>query len=143
MNKVVLDANVYVKLFKKEHDSDKVSSLVNKLVSNSVDMVQPHVVVNETITTCEYAQQDIQEVNDFFKALINFRMKLIDLTPSLLDKTLEITKQGHEKSGFPTFNDSMNHAIAIEEEALFITADRRHYEKTKHLGNIELLSNLN
>jgi hypothetical protein len=37
----------------------------------------------------------------------------------------------------------MYHALAIEEEALFITADRKHYEKTKHLGNIELLSNLN
>lgn len=143
MNKVVLDANIYVKLFKKdEHDSEKAIELIARLVKNEVEILEPAVVVNETVATCEVAKQSIQEVCDFFKALINFRMTFVDIDAGLLDQTLEITKVGHPKSGYPTFSDSMYHAIALQKQALFITADRRHYEKTKHLGNIQLLRNI-
>ena len=143
MNKVVLDANIYVKLFKKdEHDSDIAVTLINKLVSNSVEIIEPAIVVNETITTCEIAKQDIQQACDFFKAMIDFKMRFVDINAVLIDQTLSITQEGHEKSGYPTFSDSMYHAIALQEDALFITADRRHYEKAKHLGNIQLLKDL-
>ena len=143
MNKVVLDANIYVKLFKKnEPDCQKANTLVRNFVKNGIEIIEPHIVVNETITTCEHAQYDIQEVCDFFKALIDFRMRFIEINTQLLDKTMEITKEGHPKSGYPTFNDSMYHAIALQENALFITADQRHYEKVKQLGNIALLKNI-
>lgn len=143
MNKVVLDANVYVKIFKKENDSNKAHSLINLLIDNGVDIIEPQVVINETVTTCEYARQDIEEVCNFFKFLISSKlMNIIELSPAILERTIDITKEGHGKSGFPTFNDSMYQSIAIEEGAVFITADRRHYEKTKHLGNIELLGNM-
>jgi len=143
MNKVVLDANIYVELFKKdEHDSKIAIELVNTLVKNSFEIIESSVVVNETISTCEVAKQDIQPARDFFKALIDFRMRFVNITPELLDKTIALTKEGHKKSGYPTFSDSLYHAIAVQEEALFITADRRHYEKTKHLGSIQLLKDL-
>jgi len=143
MNKVVLDANIFVKLFKKdEHDSDKAIELISKLVKSEVVILEPAIVVNETVATCEVAKHDTQEVCEFFKALIGFRMTFVNIDSQLLDKTVDITQEGHPKSGYPTFSDSMYHAVAIKENALFITADRRHYEKTKHLGNIQLLRNL-
>ncbi len=142
MNKVVLDANIYVKLFKKEVDSQQAIDLVNKLVKEGVSIVAPSVVVNETVTTCEVNNQDISEVCDFFLALIDSNIHFTETDSNLIRNTLDLTKQGHEKSGFPTFSDSMYQAIAIKEDALFITADKRHYYKTKHLGNIELLENL-
>ncbi|MCP4403694.1 MAG: type II toxin-antitoxin system VapC family toxin [bacterium] len=79
---------------------------------------------------------------DFFRALIDSNIRFAEIDSDLIQKTLDMTKQGHEKSGFPTFSDSMYQAIAIREDALFITADKRHYEKTNHLGNIELLGAL-
>ncbi len=142
MNKVVLDANIYVKLFKKEVDSQQAKDLVNKLVREGVCILAPSIVINETVTTCEIYKQDISEVCDFFLALIDSNIRFTETDSDVIRKTLDITKQGHEKSGFPTFSDSMYQAIAIKEDALFITADKRHYEKTKHLGNIELLGNL-
>lgn len=142
MNKVVLDANIYVKLFKKEIDSQQAINLLNKLVKEGITIVGPSVVVNETINTCEMYKQDIKEVCDFFRALIDSNINFVELDSSLIQKTLEITQQGHPKSGYPTFSDSMYQAIAIREDALFITADRRHYEKTKRLGNINLFSNI-
>ena len=71
-----------------------------------------------------------------------FNLSFVPLTSALIDKTPAITKDGHEKRGYPTFSDSMYHAIAITEDALFITADKRYYEKIRRLGNIELLRNL-
>lgn len=142
MNKVVLDANIYVKLFKKEADSQQAIDLISKLVREGVSIVAPSIVVNETITTCEVNKQDINQVCGFFLTLINSNLRFAEVDSDLIKKTLDIIKQGHEKSDFPTFSDSMYQAIAIKVNALFITADKRHYEKTKHLGNIELLGNL-
>lgn len=142
MNKVVLDASIFVKFFKKEIDSDHAINLFNKLIQERVEILEPSVVVNETVTTCEVNRFPISEVCDFFSALIGTNIRLIELDGPIIQKTLSMTQEGHEKSGYPTFSDSVYHAIAIQEDALFITADNRHYKKTKHLGQIELLANL-
>ena len=142
MNRVVLDANIYVKLFKKESDSQQAINLISKLVEEGVVILEPSIVVNETINTCEVNKQDITEVCNFFRVLINSNILFVEIDTALIQQTLEITQQRHKKSGYPTFSDSMYQAIAMREGALFITADRRHYEKTKHLGYIELLQRL-
>jgi len=142
MNKVVLDANIFLKVFKEEHDSSHAKDLLKNLVKSITPILEPPIVVNETIHTCERDKLDVEAACYLFKGLIELNLNFVSLTGELIDKTLAITKEGHEKSGYPTFSDSMYHAIAIKEDALFITADKRHYEKTKHLGNIELLINL-
>jgi predicted nucleic acid-binding protein len=142
MNKVVLDANIYVKLFKKEADSQQAMALIHKLVREGVTIIEPSVVVNETITTCEFNKQEIGEVCDFFRAMIDSNIRFVEIDSDLIKETLTITQQGHIKSGFPTFNDSLYQAIAIREDALFITADRRHYQKAKQHSNIAMLSDL-
>ena len=142
MNKVVLDANVFLKIFKDEHDSSRAKELLAGLAKSITPILAPAVVVNETLHACEKDQLDVETACHFFKELLAFNLSFVPLTGALIDKTLAITKDGHEKSGYPTFSDSMYHAIAITEDALFITADKHHYEKTSQLGNIELLGNL-
>lgn len=142
MNKVVLDANIFLKIFKEEHDSNRAKELLSRLAKSITPILAPAVVVNETLHACERDGLDVETTCHFFKELMAFNLSFVPLTGALIDKTLAITKNGHEKSGYPTFSDSMYHAIAITEDALFITADKRHYEKTRHLGNIELLRNL-
>lgn len=142
MNKVVLDANVFLKIFKDEHDSSRTKELLARLAKSITPILAPAVVVNETLHACERDELDVETACHFFKELMAFNLSFVPLTGALIDKTLAITKDGHEKSGYPTFSDSMYHAIAITEDALFITADKHHYEKTSQLGNIELLGNL-
>jgi predicted nucleic acid-binding protein len=142
MEKVVLDANVFVKLFKAEPDSDQAINLIKQLLENRVSIVEPSVVVNETITTCEVNKENIRPVCEFFQLMIDSSIRLYELDNNLIQSAFDITTQGHEKSGYPTFSDSVYHAIAIQEDALFITADKRHYEKVKQLGNIDLLENV-
>jgi len=102
----------------------------------------PHVVVNEVIHVCEREKLDIESACLLFKGLIELNLSFVPVTSTLIDRTVSITQEGHKKSGYPTFSDCMYHAIAIQENALFITADKRHYEKTKHLGNIKLLNDV-
>lgn len=142
MNKVVLDANVFLKIFRDEHDSSQTKELLARLAKSITPILAPAVVVNETLHACERDKLDVETACHFFKELMAFNLSFVPLTGALIDKTLAITKDGHEKSGYPAFSDSMYHAVAITEDALFITADKRHYEKTSHLGNIELLGNL-
>lgn len=58
------------------------------------------------------------------------------------DKLIASVKLGHEKSGFPSFYDSTYHAIAILNNCNFVTSDKKHYDKTKGLGHIELFNNI-
>ncbi len=51
----------------------------------------------------------------------------------------QICKHGHKKSGFPTMYDSVYHAMAVINNGVFITSDKRHYEKAKSFGHIALL----
>ena len=46
---------------------------------------------------------------------------------------------GHTKSGYPSWFDSFYHAIAVEEGAIFITADKRHAVKTRQFEHACLL----
>ena len=76
--------------------------------------------MNETVTTCEVNRYPISEVYDFFTALMDTSIRLIELDQTIIQKTLAMTEQGHAKSGFPTFSDSLYHAIAIQENVLLL-----------------------
>ena len=63
----------------------------------------------------------------------------INVATTCLNIFTKIASTGHEKSGFPSIYDSIYHALAIHEKAVFLTADKRHYEKSKSFGHICLL----
>jgi predicted nucleic acid-binding protein len=75
----------------------------------------------------------------FISALKKTNLKIIELEENIIQKSLKITQMGHDKSGFPSFYDSVYHAIAIENNCDFITADKVHFDKVKQLGNIKFL----
>jgi predicted nucleic acid-binding protein len=67
-------------------------------------------------------------------------LKEVILDAKTIAKAKEIiTNSSHPKSGFPSFYDVSYHALAIVNECQFITADKKHYEKTKKEGYIELI----
>jgi len=142
MDKVVLDANIFLKLLKKENDSHRAKELFKSIAKKIIPILVPHVLVNEVIHVCERDKLDVESAIALLKGLIELNLSFVPVTSTLIDRTVSITQEGHKKSGYPTFSDCMYHAIAIQENALFITADKRHYEKTKHLGNIKLLNDV-
>jgi predicted nucleic acid-binding protein len=78
-----------------------------------------------------------------YKLIIGFQKSILqtieldDISLKLID---DICKAGHEKSGFPSFYDASYHALSIQYNCYFVTADKRHFTKTQQLGHILLLS---
>ena len=77
------------------------------------------------------------------ESLIESEIPYINEDAATTRKTLSICNHGNAKSGFPTFYDASYHALAILNNCNFITADRRHYQKTKALGHVRLLADMN
>lgn len=83
MDKVVLDANIFVKLFKQEPDSQQAIDLLNQLVREDIEIIEPSIVVNETVTTCEVNKQNIAEVCDFFRVLLASSIRFVEVDTAL------------------------------------------------------------
>jgi len=54
-------------------------------------------------------------------------------------KTASLSFQIMQKHPSVSFYDASYHALAISENATFLTCDKKYYEKTKRLGHIKLL----
>jgi hypothetical protein len=54
---------------------------------------------------------------------------------------MRMAKDGNSRAGFPSIYDSAYHALATSQDAVFITADKRHVSKAYNYGNVVLLEN--
>lgn len=145
INNLVIDSNVFFKIIANEPDSLQAENLLNWCLDNSVKLYAPKLFEYEIASITQKAVRE----NRFDKT-INESLLVVDIyKESLLSviepnkdiwlKAEEISNFGHIKSGFPSIYDSIYHAMAIKMNCVFLTADRRHYDKTKKLGNILLL----
>ena len=82
------------------------------------------------------------EVSDVLHILQTYQktnLKLLEPDLNMLKTAMAITGSGHPKSGYPSFYDAIYHAMALCLDCMFITADKRYYEKTRQLEKIALL----
>jgi predicted nucleic acid-binding protein len=139
----VLDSSVYVKLLIPEEDSIQVEKLFAEIVSGGAYIFVPSIFLYEVIGVFRkygYEQEIIEEfINSY---CYNPCIKVCALTAEIISESLKISGSGSKQSGFPSFYDASYHALAILNNCDFITADKKHYEKTKKLGNIKLLSQI-
>jgi predicted nucleic acid-binding protein len=136
----VLDSGVFVKLLINEEDSEKAEVLIAQIVAD-VDnyIVVPDIFMYEVIGICKKYDVSRSIINDTFKFYQQKYVIKVPLDGIIVDLALEMTESGHDKSGFPTFYDCVYHALAIQRDCDFITADKKHFAKVKDLGHIRLL----
>lgn len=139
MTKIVLDACVVAKTFIDEPDSQEAVNLISACVKENIQITAPDIFKYEIAQIAVKKSVSLDKVLTLFEEAI---FKLIDMQSPNRFIWLQgehICQHGHEKSGFPTMYDSVYHAMAIINDGVFITSDKRHYEKTKSFGHIILL----
>ena len=132
-NSVVVDSNIFIKIFKEEADSKQAKEQLTYLLENQISIVAPQLLITETIDVCLYQKvASASTLHDFFEALIVDHILTPSISKEVLKIACEMVDYGHTKSGYPTINDSLYHAYAIELGTKFITADGRHKRKPKN-----------
>ncbi len=138
---VVLDACVFCKLFLREDDRQQAIELVSILIEQDYQIIVPALFLYEVFAIAKMSSFPNSTV---YELINKFETKQLSfLTPDKLciEKASEICDTGHAKSGFPSFYDAIYHALAIQYNCYFVTADKKHFTKTQQLGHVVLLSN--
>lgn len=139
MQRYVIDSSVFNKLYLDEVDRDKAQYLFIQAAENKAKLLAPDLLFLEVVNTAQRCGVPISEVVDLLDAQ-KYLMQMRAINEQEQEMALQIIGQGHSKSGYPSIYDAVFHAMAICNDAIFITADKRHYDKTKQLGSIALLN---
>ncbi|VAV95758.1 hypothetical protein MNBD_ALPHA08-288 [hydrothermal vent metagenome] len=136
---IVLDANVLVKVFHEEHDTEHAKNLLKSCTRQQTTILVPEHFLYEVVSVCQYLGIGIPQVLDFFDVL---KSSILTIAAPQRDTWLlaeKIARQGHEKSGFPSMYDSIYHGLAIHGDGTFVTADKRYFAKAQPFKHICLL----
>ena len=131
-----------MKLFIDEEYSNKAVAFFIYANDNNFDLLIPALFQSEFLSAVKNQNVSFNSAYDLLEEYLATSMTQIDYSRVIMKKALEISEHGHSKSGFPSVYDSIYHALSILNNCDFITADKRHYDKTKELGNIRLLAEM-
>jgi len=131
-----LDASVFIKIIIEENDTELTRKLLQYMTNVNVTILNPTLFEYEIHKICISHNIALASVTKFLEMYKNFNLELI--YPSLIDieKAKKIIDSCKKESGLPSFYDVIYHAIAINNNSTFITADKKYYEKTKDFGSI-------
>ena len=136
----ILDASVLVKLFRTEDDSATARESVRLAIRRQRPLLAPSLVLYEMLTVALHYEISFEIPLMLLTDLRNVGFTLVEPTTEELLLAGQIASSRHNDRGHPQLEDSIYHAMAIERGGVFITADRKHIEKTAHLVHIALLA---
>ncbi len=142
-NIIVPDANVFLEMIYSRSLQMTAKQLISHAISNKIQLVAPSLLLDEITEVFCGNLDDLHKVQQhllYLEQLVNEKVLLI-VVPSLAIrmKAIEIACTGSSKSGYPELSDSLYHALAIANEAIFITNDSKHIAKVYRFGHVEKL----
>jgi predicted nucleic acid-binding protein len=139
MNKVVLDACVFAKLFLQEPDHQQALELITELTDRNVQVLVPSLFLYEVLSIAIVSRFPSQSAYDLISQYQRANLNIVEPGTQIILKAIAICEHGHINSGFPSFYDATYHALAIINKCHFITADKRHVAKARNFGHVTLL----
>lgn len=134
-NKLVLDLSVLIKWFSLEdNDVDVALSIESDFLEGKYQILMPFFYTWE-LNNYLSRHFDSETATSFYSHFKSYKFQYHDLHL----KTSRIAFEIIEKFPKISFYDASYHALAISENATFLTCDKKYYEKTKKLGHIVLL----
>jgi predicted nucleic acid-binding protein len=142
MKKFVVDSCIFAKLFLLEEDREQAISFFITANNEKWQILVPTLFKSEFLNIIQCKKIDFAVAYAVLAKHFETIIDVVDIAREVMVQALHICNEGNNKSGYPSTYDATYHAIAMLNDCDFITADRKHYEKTKHLGHIKLLSDL-
>lgn len=132
---LVIDASVFNKLFLEESDRPVAQALFRAAIEQNVPRLAPQLLLYEALSAALHYGTSFEAVLTLLNAQRDAGMRLLEPSGTVLTLAHEIATSGHPKSGHPGLDDSIYHALAIENGSVFVTADRKHLTKAKGFGH--------
>lgn len=138
MEKSILDVSVIIKWFVQEEDSDKALVFLNSLKNNKVNIIVPTLLFYELGNVLISKNISVDIVGEIIAMLQNLSLEIQDIGLASFRK---IYQNSVEYS--ITFYDAAYITLLQKEDCLFITADRKLFQKVnKVFLGAKLLSDL-
>ena len=137
---LVIDASVLVKLFRDETDSSQAHEFCQWVADERHPVIEPYILKHELCLATLTSQMAFTVPLALLAGYRRFGWQLIDPPRSTWLLAEEICRSGSKKAGFPSLQDSLYHALAIDTGGTLVTADTRHLAKTKSFGHAVALA---
>jgi predicted nucleic acid-binding protein len=142
-NIIVPDANVFLEMIYGRPLQATARQLISHAIAYEIQLVTPSLLLDEITEVLCGNLDNLQKVKEhllYLDQLVNDKVLLV-VVPSLAVrmKAIEIARTGNPKSGYPELSDSLYHALAIVNDAIFVTNDSRHVAKVNRFGHVEKL----
>jgi len=143
-NILVPDANVFLEMIYGRSLQTTARQLISHAITNEIQMIAPSLLLDEITEVLCGNLDDLKKVRQhllYLERLVKEKALLI-IVPDLETrmKAIEIARTGNLKSGYPELSDSLYHAVAIVNDAIFITNDSKHLAKVDRFGHVEKLA---
>ena len=140
----VLDANVFLEYIF-DRSLQKISKqILRDAILGEIEIVLPSLVLDEitevlcgNLNSIEDLESHLRYIEKLAKEEI---IKIVVPNTDVRMKAIGIARVGHKKSGYPELTDSLYHSLAILNNAVFITNDKKYISKVKTFGHIQELS---
>ncbi len=143
-NIIVPDANVFLEMIYGRPLQATARQLISHAITNEIQLVAPSLLLDEITEVLCGNLDNLQKVQQhllYLEQLVNEKALLV-VVPNLAIrmKAIEIARTGNPKSGYPELSDSLYHALAIVNDAIFVTNDSKHVAKVNIFGHVEKLA---
>jgi predicted nucleic acid-binding protein len=138
--RIVLDANVFLEIIFNRPLQNKAKKIFEDAILERIQIIVPGLFLDEiTEVFCGNIENitDVEFYLNYIEKLANSGVLTIVVPNCTVRmKAIELARTGNKKSGYPELTDCLYHALAIINEAVFITNDKRHIAKISHFGHI-------
>ena len=133
MNKYILDTSVVFKVFWNEKDQEKAIEIFRKAKNFEIEIFSSSLLWYE-LNNCFVvrnvdSQKTILALNIIEQQMKDNVLTIFSESSDILKKAREIASIETKGQGHISSYDATFHALALLEDAIFITADRKHYQK--------------